>query len=66
MDYIMPYSEAKIRPNLKMASQRITILINKKENAQKHAKREVIQYLFLHSQTISLSDLYNDFCFYYY
>ncbi len=38
----MPFSETKMRPYLKMGSQRIAIMINKKENSIKHAKREVI------------------------
>lgn len=38
---LMPFSEAKLRPNLKMAAHRIQLVNSKKENAIKHQKREV-------------------------
>lgn len=41
MDYILPFQESKLRPNLKMAATRISLMNNKKENAIKHSKREV-------------------------
>ena len=38
---LLPFSEAKLRPNLKMAAQRIQLVNSKKENGIKHQKREV-------------------------
>lgn len=38
---LMPFSESKLRPNLKMAAQRIQLVNSKKENGIKHQKREV-------------------------
>lgn len=38
---LLPFSESKLRPNLKMAAHRIQLVNSKKENAIKHQKREV-------------------------
>jgi hypothetical protein len=38
---LMPFQESKLRPNLKMAAQRIQLVNSKKENGIKHQKREV-------------------------
>jgi vacuolar protein sorting-associated protein IST1 len=45
MDIIFPYSEAKIKPYLKMAIQRLQIAKNKKITLSKHEKREIGQLL---------------------
>lgn len=45
MDFLFPYSEQKIKPNIKMAIQRIGIHKNKRSNAVKTQKREIAGFL---------------------
>lgn len=44
-DLIFGYQETKMKAHLKMAGQRLNMLINKKRNAVKIQKREVAQLL---------------------
>ena len=41
MDFIMPYSEAKLKVYLKQATQRITLANNKRSTASSRHKREI-------------------------
>lgn len=45
MDWLFPYSESKLKPNLKMAVHRIQLHNNKKSAQLKHAKKEVAKLL---------------------
>jgi hypothetical protein len=41
MDILFPFSESKLKPNLKMASKRIQIANSKRSAHSAHGKREV-------------------------
>jgi vacuolar protein sorting-associated protein IST1 len=45
MDILFPYSESKLKPYLKMATQRISIANNKRGTASKKHKREIAKLL---------------------
>lgn len=45
MDFFAGYQESKLKPNLKMAVQRLQISLNKKSSAVKHQKREIAKLL---------------------
>lgn len=45
MDILFPFNENKLKPYLKMASQRIKISSNKKSSQSKHVKNEVLALL---------------------
>jgi hypothetical protein len=45
MNVLFPYSESKLKAQLKMASHRINVANNKRTNAAKHAKREIATLL---------------------
>lgn len=45
MDVLFPYSESKLKPFLKMATQRISISNNKRGTASKKHKREIAKLL---------------------